>query len=71
MLYCVYNHTAITLSRNRNTFSLFTHIQMKGNTDKCHVIMSTNNVSEIQVGESLESKQIIVKNVLVLNLITI
>ena len=44
---------------------------MKENTDKCHVIMSTNNVSEIQVGESLESKQIIVKNVLVLNLITI
>ena len=27
--------------------------QMKGNTDKCHLIMSTNNNPEIQVGDSL------------------
>ena len=26
---------------------------MKGNTDKCHLIMSTNNNPEIQLGDSL------------------
>ena len=26
---------------------------MKGNTDKCHLIMSANNNPEIQVGDSL------------------
>ena len=26
---------------------------MKGNTDKCHLIMSTNYAQEIQIGESL------------------
>ena len=26
---------------------------MKGNTDKCHLIMSTNNTPEVKVGDSL------------------
>ena len=26
---------------------------MKGNTDKCHLIMSTNNTPELKVGDSL------------------
>ena len=31
----------------------FSDNQMKGNTDKCHLIMSTNNTPEFKVGESL------------------
>ena len=34
-------------------FRWFSDNQMEGNTDKCHLIMSTNNDPEIQVGESL------------------
>ena len=34
-------------------FRWFSDNQMKGNTDKCHLIMSTNNNPEIQVGDSL------------------
>ena len=26
---------------------------MKGNTDQCHLIMSTNNTPELEVGDSL------------------
>ena len=34
-------------------FRWFSDNQMKGNTDKCHLIMSRNNNPEIQVGDSL------------------
>ena len=34
-------------------FRWFSDNQMKGNKDKCHLIMSTNNNPEIQVGDSL------------------
>ena len=34
-------------------FRWFSDNQMKGNTGKCHLIMSTNNNPEIQVGDSL------------------
>ena len=34
-------------------FQWFSHNQMKGNTDKCHLIVSTDKPIEIQVGESL------------------
>ena len=34
-------------------FRWFSDNQMKGNTYKCHLIMSTNNNPEIQVGDSL------------------
>ena len=34
-------------------FRWFSDNQMKGNTDKCHLIMSTNSNPEIQVGDSL------------------
>ena len=34
-------------------FQLFSHNQMKGNTDKCHLIVSTDEPTEIRVGESL------------------
>ena len=34
-------------------FQWFSDNQMKGNTDKCHLIMSTNNAPKIQVGDSL------------------
>ena len=31
----------------------FSDNQMKGNTDKCHLIMSTNNTPKLKVGDSL------------------
>ena len=31
----------------------FSDSQMKGNTDKCHLVMSTNNTPELKVGDSL------------------
>ena len=34
-------------------FHWFSDNQMKGNTDKCHLIMSTNNTPELKVGDSL------------------
>ena len=34
-------------------FQWFPHDQMKGNTDKCHLIVSTDQPIEIRVGESL------------------
>ena len=34
-------------------FRWFPDNQMKGNTDKCHLIMSTNNTPELKVGDSL------------------
>ena len=34
-------------------FQWFSHNQMKGNTDKCHLIVSTDEPIEIRVGESL------------------
>ena len=34
-------------------FQWFSHNQMKGNTDKCHLINSTVEPIEIRVGESL------------------
>ena len=34
-------------------FQCFSHNQMKGNTDKCHLIVSTDEPIEIPVGESL------------------
>ena len=34
-------------------FRWFSYNQMKGNTDKCHLVMSANNNPEIQVGDSL------------------
>ena len=40
-------------------FRSFNGNQMKRNTGKCHLIMSTNNFSEIHVGRSLKLKQII------------
>ena len=40
------------LSAEAETFlNSFTNNQIKGHTGKCHLIMSTNNTSEIQVGE--------------------
>ena len=33
-------------------FQWFSDNQMKGNTDKCHLIMSTNNATELQIGDS-------------------
>ena len=38
-------------------FQWFSHNQMKGNTDKCHLIVSTDEPIEIGVGESLIKKQ--------------
>ena len=34
-------------------FQWFSHNQMKGNTDKCHLIVSTDEPIEIRIGESL------------------
>ena len=34
-------------------FRWFSDNQMKGNTDKCHLIMSINNTPELKVGDSL------------------
>ena len=34
-------------------FQWFSHNQMKGNTDKCHLIVSTDQPIEIRVGKSL------------------
>ena len=34
---------------------------MKGNTDKCHLIASTENATELQIGDSW-LKQVAVKN---------
>ena len=34
-------------------FRWFFDNQMKGNTDKCHLIMNTNNTPELKVGDSL------------------
>ena len=34
-------------------FQWFSHYQMKGNTDKCHLTVSTDEPIEIRVGESL------------------
>ena len=34
-------------------FHWFSHNQMKGNTDKCHLIVNTDEPIEIRVGESL------------------
>ena len=34
-------------------FQWFSHTQMKENTDKCHLIVSTDEPIEIRVGESL------------------
>ena len=34
-------------------FRWFSDNQMKGNTDKCHLIMITNNAPELKVGDSL------------------
>ena len=34
-------------------FRWFPDDQMKGNTGKCHLIMSTNNTPELKVGDSL------------------
>ena len=34
-------------------FQWFSHNQMKGNTDKCHLTVSTDEPIEIRVGESL------------------
>ena len=34
-------------------FQCFSHNQMRENTDKCHLIVSTDESIEIQVGESL------------------
>ena len=34
-------------------FQWFSHNQIKGNTDKCHLIVSTDEPIEIRVGESL------------------
>ena len=36
-----------------NLFQWFSHNQMKGNTDKCHLTVSTDEPIEIRVGESL------------------
>ena len=33
-------------------FKWFSDNQMKGNTDKCHLIMSTKNAPELQIGDS-------------------
>ena len=33
-------------------FQWFSNNQMKGNTDQCHLIMSTNNATELQIGDS-------------------
>ena len=38
-------------------FQWFCHNQIKGNTDKCHLIVSTDEPIEIRVGESLIKKQ--------------
>ena len=37
----------------KNLFRCFSDNQMKGNTDKCHLIMSTNNTPELKIGDSL------------------
>ena len=37
----------------KNFFRWFSYNQMKGNTDKCHLIMSTNNTPELKIGDSL------------------
>ena len=42
-------------------FQWFSHYQMKGNTDKCHLTVSTDEPIEIRVGESL-IKETPVKN---------
>ena len=34
-------------------FQWFSHNQMKGNTDKCHLIVSTDEPIELRVGDSL------------------
>ena len=36
----------------KKLFQWFSDNQMKGNTDKCHLIMSTNNATELQIGDS-------------------
>ena len=33
-------------------FQWFSNNQMKGNTDQCHLITSTNNATELQIGDS-------------------
>ena len=38
-------------------FQGLSHNQMKGNADKCRLIVSTNELIEIRVGESLIKKQ--------------
>ena len=37
----------------KKLFRWFSDNQKKGNTDKCHLIMSTNNTPELKVGDSL------------------
>ena len=39
-------------------FYWFSDYQMKGNTDKCHLIMSTNNTPELKVRDSLIKESI-------------
>ena len=34
-------------------FKWFSHNQMKGNTDKCHLLLSKNESSEIHIGDSI------------------
>ena len=41
-------------------FRWFCDNQMKGNTDKCHLIMNTNNTPQLKAGDSL-IKQVLVK----------
>ena len=56
-------------------FQWFSHNQMKGNTDKCHLIVSTDEPIEIRVGESLIKSSTCKKNCsaskLIINLILI
>ena len=37
----------------KKLFQWFSDNQMKGNTDKCHLIMSANSATELQIGDSL------------------
>ena len=37
----------------KKLFHWFSNNQMKGNIDKCHLIMSTNNITELKVADSL------------------
>ena len=50
-------------------FKWFSDNQMKGNTDKCHLLLSKDESSEIHTGDSITESSTCKKNYLVLKLI--